>query len=123
VDSAGTSGYHDGEGPDPRTIEVARSRGVRLDSVSRRVTVDDLTHFDYILAMDSDNLAELQRLARSAGLNPNIRLLREFDAESAGDAEVPDPYFGGARGFERVQDIVERSCVALLQKIRNRNGW
>lgn len=123
MDSAGTSGYHDGEGPDPRTIEVARSRGVRLNSVSRRITVDDLTHFDYILAMDNDNLAELQRLARSAGLNPNLRLLREFDAESAGDPEVPDPYFGGAHGFERVQDIVERSCAALLHEIRSRNGW
>jgi protein-tyrosine phosphatase len=123
IDSAGTSGYHDGEGPDPRTIEVARRRGVRLDSVSRRVTVEDLAHFDYVLAMDSDNLAELQRLARSAGKTPNLRLLREFDAEAAGDLEVPDPYFGGARGFEHVQDIVERSCVGLLDGIRSQRGW
>ena len=123
VDSAGTSGYHDGEGPDPRTVKVARRRGITLDGVSRRVTVDDLERFDYILAMDEDNLTELRRLARSAGIEAPLRLLREFDPSTAGDLEVPDPYFGGARGFERVQEIVERSCEGLLAEIRRTRGW
>lgn len=123
VDSAGTSGYHDGEGPDPRTVEVARRRGITLDGVSRRITAADLRRFDFILAMDGDNLSELERLAGRAGIDAPIRLLREYDPEADGDMEVPDPYFGGARGFERVQDIVERSCEALLAGIRRERGW
>jgi protein-tyrosine phosphatase len=123
IDSAGTSGYHDGEGPDPRTIEVARRHGVRLESVSRRVTVRDLQRFDHILAMDDDNLAELNRLAAQAGVDARARLLREYDPEAAGDLEVPDPYFGGERGFERVQDIIERACGGLLEAIRKERGW
>lgn len=123
VDSAGTSGYHDGERPDPRTIEVARRRGIELNGVSRRVTEHDLRTFDHILAMDDDNLAELNRLAARHGIEREVRLLREFDAEADGDLVVPDPYFGGARGFENVQTIIERSCRGLLEELRRSNGW
>jgi protein-tyrosine phosphatase len=123
IDSAGTSGYHDGESADPRTIEVARRRGITLDSVSRRVTVSDLKRFDRILAMDNDNFAELKRLAKQAGIDAPIRMLREFDVEAAGNLEVPDPYYGGTRGFERVQEIVERSCQGLLGEIRRERDW
>lgn len=122
VDSAGTSGYHDGESPDSRAVEVARRRGIRLDGTSRRVTVEDLRRFDHVLAMDDDNLAELRRLADRAGIDADIQLLREFDAEAGGDLSVPDPYFGGQHGFEHVQDIVERSCAALLDAIRSGRG-
>jgi protein-tyrosine phosphatase len=123
IDSAGTSGYHDGESPDPRTIDVARRHGVTLESVSRRVTVRDLQRHDHVLAMDDDNLAELNRLAGQAGIDARPRLLREYDPEAAGDLEVPDPYYGGARGFERVQSIVERACEGLLEAIRKERGW
>jgi protein-tyrosine phosphatase len=123
VDSAGTSGYHDGECADPRTVDVARRRGIALESVSRRINVRDLHRFHYILAMDDDNLAELNRLADQADVDAPVRLLREYDPEAVGDLDVPDPYFGGARGFERVQDIVERSCIGLLQAIRDERGW
>lgn len=123
VDSAGTSGYHDGESPDPRTLVVARRRGIDLNHVSRRITADDLRSFDYILTMDDDNFAETRRLAAQVGIEAPIRRLREFDPEAAGDLEVPDPYFGGPRGFENVQDIVERSCSALLDEIRQEQGW
>jgi len=123
IDSAGTSGYHNGESPDPRTLEVARRRGVTLNGVSRRITVDDLRRFDHILAMDHDNLAELNRLAGRTGIEAQVRLLRQHDPESAGDLDVPDPYFGGPRGFETVQDIVERSCAALLDDVRSTTGW
>jgi protein-tyrosine phosphatase len=87
------------------------------------VTVSDLKRFDRILAMDNDNFAELKRLAKQAGIDAPIRMLREFDVEAAGNLEVPDPYYGGTRGFERVQEIVERSCQGLLGEIRRERDW
>jgi protein-tyrosine phosphatase len=87
------------------------------------VTVSDLKRFDRILAMDNDNIAELKRFAAQVGVDAPIRMLREFDVEAAGDLEVPDPYYGGGRGFERVQEIVERSCGGLLDEIRRERGW
>ena len=116
VDSAGTSGYHDGDPPDPRTMAVARRRGVALTSISRRVTADDLIRFDHIIVMDDENLAAVEALARRAGVTARIRLLREFDpaADSPG---VPDPYYEGPDGFERVHDIVERACAGLLEHL------
>jgi low molecular weight protein-tyrosine phosphatase len=120
IDSAGTSGYHDGDRADPRTIETARSRGVRVDSISRRVTDEDFTRFDIIIAMDEDNRAKLERLARRGGHASDIRMLREFDPDADGDLAVPDPYYGGARGFDDVHDMVERSCRVLLTALRDR---
>jgi len=121
IDSAGTSGYHDGEAADPRTIEVAARRGVRVDSISRRVTVHDFDRFSVILAMDEDNLERLEHLSAKVGASPEIRLLREFDPDADGDLAVPDPYYGGTRGFDHVQDIVERSCRVLLHELRRRH--
>lgn len=123
IDSAGTSGYHDGEGPDPRTSAVAARRGVVLEHASRRLRPPDFTRFQYILAMDGDNLARSAALARRAGLpTPELSLLRAFDPEAPADAEVPDPYFGGERGFEDVHDMVERACRGLLAHIREQHG-
>lgn len=123
IDSAGTSGYHDGEGPDPRTSAVAARRGVVLEHASRRLRPPDFTRFQYILAMDGDNLARSAALARRAGLpTPELTLLRAFDPEAPTDAEVPDPYFGGERGFEDVHDMVERACRGLLAHIREQHG-
>jgi protein-tyrosine phosphatase len=120
IDSAGTSGYHDGEGPDPRTVEVARARGVVLDHVSRRVRPIDFEIFEYIIAMDGDNLRKLQRLDLEAQGEAEIALLRSFE-EGDGDLHVPDPYFGGPRGFEDVHDMVERACRGLLAHIVDRH--
>ena len=120
IDSAGTSGWHDGEGPDTRTLALARRRGVELTSISRRISTGDLTRFDHILAMDANNLRELRRLAAKCAQGADIRLLREFDPIADGRRDVPDPYFGGADGFENVHDIVERSCRGLLADLRER---
>ncbi len=117
VDSAGTSGYHDGEPPDRRTTAVAAARGVTVRGVSRRVTERDLASFDYIIAMDADNRREVEAL-RGRSRQPQVRLLREFDPRADGDLDVPDPYFGGPRGFEDVHDMVDRSARALLRHIR-----
>lgn len=121
IDSAGTSNYHTGETPDPRTIEVARERGVRVEHAARQVHARDFSSFDYILAMDSENLRRIER-ARPSGTEAEVRLLRWFDAEAGPHAEVPDPYFGGESGFQDVQDLVDRACRGLLQHIRKEHG-
>lgn len=123
IDSAGTSGYHDGEGPDPRTAAVAARRGILLEHASRRVRAGDLDRFRYVLAMDQDNLERLAALASGAGNGrAEIALLRAYDATAEPDAEVPDPYFGGARGFQDVHDMVERACRGLLAHIREHHA-
>ncbi len=121
VDSAGTSGYHRGESPDPRTTAVAAARGVTVEGASRRITRDDLATFDYVVAMDGENRRAVEALRDGAG-GAEVRLLREFDPEADGALDVPDPYFGGSRGFEDVHELVERSVAGLLSHIRADRG-
>ena len=116
IDSAGTGAWHVGERPDARAEMVANQHGVSLDSRARQVTDDDLSRFDYVIAMDRENLRNLERMADASGSASEIRLLREFDPESVGD-EVPDPYYGGASGFENVYEMVHRSCQTLLSRL------
>jgi protein-tyrosine phosphatase len=122
IDSAGTSGYHDGEQPDRRTWAVARQRGIELEGRSRRITEDDIAAFDYLVVMDVSNLREVNRLARRVRPGTEVHLLRSFDASAAGDLDVPDPYFGGESGFEVVHDLVERACRGLLDHIREQHA-
>jgi protein-tyrosine phosphatase len=118
IDSAGTSAFHTGDAPDPRTSEVARRRGLTLEHSARQIQPEDLEAFDYVLAMDGSNLAKVQRLRERLPGGAEVRLLRSFDAAADGDLEVPDPYFGGPDGFEDVHDMVERACRGLLRHIR-----
>lgn len=122
IDSAGTSSYHIGDAPDHRTSAVALARGVRLSGTARQLTAADLQRFDYVLVMDDDNLRAVRRLADAQPPRAQIRLLREFDGDAKGELDVPDPYYGGARGFENVHDIVERSCGVLLEQLRAQHG-
>jgi protein-tyrosine phosphatase len=122
IDSAGTSDYHEGNPADPRTIEVARSRGIELTSRSRPVTEADVEHFEYLVVMDASNLRDVQHLAGSIRPDAKILRLREFDPEAAGDLDVPDPYYGGEEGFHLVQEIVERACAGLLAHLRAEHG-
>lgn len=122
IDSAGTSGWHDGEPPDARATAVARKHGIEVSGTSRKVTGPDLRRFDHIIAMDADNLRELRKLAQRAAPDADIRRLREFDPQVDGDLDVPDPYFGGEAGFENVRDMVDRSCRGLLEELRARYG-
>ncbi|HUF75513.1 MAG TPA: low molecular weight protein-tyrosine-phosphatase [Longimicrobiales bacterium] len=116
IDSAGTGSWHVGESPDQRSASVARARGIELDGRARQVTAEDLSTYDHVIAMDRDNLRELQRLARGSAATARIELLRAYDPERDAD-DVPDPYYGGARGFENVFDIVSRSCRNLLASL------
>lgn len=122
IDSAGTSGYHDGDPPDARTAEVAGRRGVTVAGISRRVTPQDVAAFDYLVVMDEDNRRAVERLVASAPADAEVRLFREFDPEAGGEVEVPDPYFGGPDGFENVHDLVERSARGLLEHLVDRYG-
>lgn len=122
IDSAGTSAYHIGDPPDRRTAAVATRRGITLDSRARQFRPEDFGRFDYVFAMDRDNLAALERAARTAGSGGEVRLLREFDPEAGDDLEVPDPYYGGPQGFEEVHDIVDRACRNLFDHLRSAHG-
>jgi protein-tyrosine phosphatase len=117
IDSAGTGAWHVGERPDPRAIAVANRHGVALPSHARQITEADLARFDWIIAMDRDNLRAIEIMADAAGSSAHIRLLRDFDPDKDGD-EVPDPYYGGASGFDVVYDMVARSCDALFSHLR-----
>lgn len=115
VDSAGTGAWHVGESPDHRSVEVAARNGVSLEGQSaRRVRPADFRDFTRVVAMDASNLRDLQALA-PAGAKAEIFRLRDFDPEGTGD--VPDPYYGGADGFDNVYEMVERSCRRLLDDL------
>ena len=120
IESAGTGGWHVGAAPDPRSTEAARRRGITLEGAARKVSPADFERFDLLLAMDRENLRDLRAMAPDDEARRRVRLLREFDPESAGapDLDVPDPYYGGERGFDDVLDLVERACAGLLDEIR-----
>ena len=122
VDSAGTGAWHVGEPADRRARAAARRRGIEIDGAARQVTRSDLDDFDLVLAADGSNRRDLLRLA---GEDPDrrakIRMLREFDpdAVSAGDLDVPDPYYGDGDGFEHVLDVVDAACRGLLGELQS----
>jgi protein-tyrosine phosphatase len=118
VESAGTGGWHAGEPPDERATLAARRRGVTLAGAARQVRPADFRDFDLLIAMDRANLRELLALAPDEAAADKVRLLREFDPASSGDLDVPDPYYGGDRGFETVLDLVEAACRGLLDELR-----
>lgn len=122
VDSAGTSGHHVGERPDPRAARHAAQRGYPLDGLrARRVAVDDFERFDLILAMDADNLRGLRTL-QPEGARAEVGLLMAHATDPArprADA-VPDPYYGPAGGFDHVLDLVEHACDGLVATLRTR---
>ena len=116
LDSAGTGGWHAGELPDPRSREAAKRRGYDLTHRARQFVAADFDRFDLIVAMDRDNLAHLQRLARGRALPP-IKLLRSWEP-GVHPEDVPDPYSSEHEAFDHVLDICERACRGLLDHIR-----
>ena len=117
IDSAGTHAYHLGEPPDERAMAACARRGIDISGLrGRKATTADIQKFDYVLAMDRENYEHL--LAISApGYEARVRLLMEFAADRP-EKEVPDPYFGGASGFDRVLDMIEDAARGLLDDIR-----
>ncbi len=117
IDSAGTHAYHVGKSPDQRSQAAAKGRGLDLSGQrARQVDVLDFERFDYILAMDRANLHDLQALVQ-APQRERVQLFMQFATRWNVD-EVPDPYYGGNSGFERVLDMVEDAAAGLLEHIR-----
>ncbi len=117
VDSAGTHAYHLSEAPDARAQAAAMARGIDISHQrARRFEVSDFERFDYILAMDQDNLDILSRSC-PAGFTGKLDLLLGF-APRLNCRDVPDPYYGGEHGFERVLDLIEQGCAGLLDELR-----
>jgi protein-tyrosine phosphatase len=122
IESRGTGDWHTGEPADARARAAAKRRGVTLDGVACRFERGDFARFDYILSMDTRVLDTLRRLARTDDERDRVHNFRAFDPDSAPDAPVPDPYYGGADGFDEVFDICEAGCRGLLAEVRGRLG-
>ncbi|HEX9452176.1 MAG TPA: low molecular weight protein-tyrosine-phosphatase [Burkholderiales bacterium] len=121
VDSVGTHSYHVGHAPDPRSQAAAAARGYELgDLRARQIAQQDFAEFDYILAMDNGNLAELRRVAPQE-YRSKPRLIMEYGAGRVA-TEVPDPYYGDSKAFERVLDMIEDACAGLLAAIKKKLG-
>jgi protein-tyrosine phosphatase len=116
VDSAGTLGAHAKQKPDHRAQKAGIARGYSFKGIkARKVTKTDFTQFDLILAMDNDNVSELKKVA-PADLQHKIHLMLDFANEHE-ESQVPDPYYGGARGFDYVLDLVEAASDGILAKL------
>ena len=117
ADSAGTHGYHVGEPPDPRSQKAAAKRGYDLSALRARTIEDaDFQRFDLILAMDQEHYATLSRSA-GATAGHKLKLMMSY-ARRFKEREVPDPYYGGPQGFERVLDMLEDAAEGLLESLR-----
>jgi protein-tyrosine phosphatase len=121
IDSAGTHAYHVDEPPDRRAQEAALRRGVDISGLrGRQATAVDIERFDYVLAMDEENYQNLMGIC-PPGLEGRVRLFMEF-APDRPERAVPDPYFGGDAGFERVLDMIEEAAAGLLAHLRRQHG-
>jgi protein-tyrosine phosphatase len=119
VDSAGTHAYHVGEPPDTRSQQTAIAHGVDLSyQRARRAEREDFQRFDYVLAMDRDNYRNLKAICPK-NLEQRLHLFMDF-AKEMNEQEVPDPYYGGKGGFERVYNMVQAAADGLLEDIRSR---
>ena len=120
IDSAGTIAAHSGEKADARMQQHASRRGYKLTSISRKVNPKlDFDRFDYIIAMDDQNKRDLLAMARNANDVSKISKMTDYASHSS-YTSVPDPYYGGASGFELVLDLLEDACEGLLHYIKNR---
>lgn len=113
IESAGTGGWHAGERPDPRAIDIALKHGIALDSRARQVARRDFKRFDLLLCMDEDNREHLEAMGAPAD---KLSLLLEHDPDAPA-REVPDPYYGGVDGFMTVYSLVDGACQALLDSL------
>ncbi|MEG3629881.1 low molecular weight protein-tyrosine-phosphatase [Streptomyces poriticola] len=119
VDSAGTGGWHEGEGADPRTMAVLERNGYGLDHTARQFQVEWFSRLDLVIALDAGHLRALRRMAPTEQDAAKVRLLRSYDpAVSGGDLDVPDPYYGGADGFEECLEMVVAASQGLLAEVR-----
>lgn len=118
VDSAGTGGWHVGNAPDERMVAAAERAGLQVRGTARQVRPADLQEFDIVVAMDETNLEDLEAMARVAEGDSTVRLFRSFDPD-ADDLAVPDPYYGGPEGFDRVVAMMRPAAWGLVEWARH----
>ncbi|MEU0249003.1 low molecular weight protein-tyrosine-phosphatase [Streptomyces sp. NPDC006235] len=118
VDSAGTGGWHEGDGADPRTVAVLEENGYATGHTARQFQPSWFSRLDLVVALDSGHLRALRRLAPTEQDAQKVRLLRSYDPAAGGDLDVPDPYYGGAEGFEECLGMVEAASAGLLAAVR-----
>lgn len=120
IDSAGTSGWHIGEPPDPRSIEIADSHGIDIgEQRSRKLVQEDFHTFDYIFAMDQSNLTNCQKLAPH---NSRAKIVKILPFAGMGEGDIPDPYYGGPGGFESVFQLLKEAAGKSLERLEESVG-
>ncbi|NUR43868.1 MAG: low molecular weight phosphotyrosine protein phosphatase [Streptomyces sp.] len=118
VDSAGTGGWHEGDGADPRTVSVLEEHGYDSAHTARQFRPSWFARLDLVIALDHGHLKALRRLAPTAEDAAKVRLLRSYDISAGDDLDVPDPYYGGMDGFEECLEMVEAASEGLLVAVR-----
>lgn len=118
VDSAGTGGWHEGDGADPRTVAVLEEHGYDSAHTARQFQASWFSRLDLVIALDSGHLKALRRLAPTPEDAEKVRLLRSYDPAADDDLDVPDPYYGGTEGFQTVLEMVEAASDGLLAAVR-----
>ncbi|MGC4980026.1 low molecular weight protein-tyrosine-phosphatase [Streptomyces sp. DT193] len=118
VDSAGTGGWHEGDGADERTVAVLEAGGYGSDHAARQFQASWFSRLDLVIALDTGHLKALRRLANSAEDAGKVRLLRSYDPTAGDDLDVPDPYYGHMDGFEECLEMVEAASPGLLAAVR-----
>ncbi|MEU5461196.1 low molecular weight protein-tyrosine-phosphatase [Streptomyces althioticus] len=118
ADSAGTGGWHEGEGADPRTVAVLRENGSHAEHTARQFDLSWFGRLDLVVALDAGHLRALRRLAPTERDAEKVRLLRSYDPAAGDDLDVPDPYYGGPEGFDACLEMVEAASHGLLAAVR-----
>ncbi|WP_442816367.1 low molecular weight protein-tyrosine-phosphatase [Streptomyces sp. NBC_01233] len=118
VDSAGTGGWHEGDGADPRTVSVLGAAGYEQDHRARQFRSAWFERLDLVIALDAGHLRDLRALAPTPQDAAKIRLLRSYDPAAAAESDVPDPYYGSLDGFEECLELVEAASPGLLDAVR-----
>ena len=122
VDSAGTAAYHAGEYPDPRSMEVALKNGIDIsDQRARKFRSDDFDRFDKIFAMDDSNYSDLVALAQTPEDKEKVEMILN-KVHPGEDKSVPDPYYGGKDGFDKVFDMLDKACEKIASEIATKNN-
>ncbi|MFJ7900354.1 low molecular weight protein-tyrosine-phosphatase [Streptomyces sp. NPDC096198] len=124
VDSAGTGGWHEGDGADPRTVAVLEENGYDGEHTARQFQASWFSRLDLVIALDSGHQKALRRLAPGPEDAAKVRLLRSYDPAADDDLDVPDPYYGGTEGFEACLEMMEAASPGLLAAVREQlEGW
>lgn len=121
VDSAGTGGWHIGELPDPRSVDIARENQLDItDQRCRKFSPKDFEVFDWIYVMDRSNLSDVLSLATSENHTRKVKMILD-ELDQGAVLEVPDPYYGGERGFEKVFELLDEACERIAKKLSDEN--